>query len=78
MVGCPTLNFSLFGLLKYHLRLRFFLLLTKQNKILTRDNLSKRGWILPHNCVLCLHDESVNYLFVVCHIANMTDEQIEG
>ncbi|CAL1355220.1 unnamed protein product [Linum trigynum] len=42
-------------------------------KILTLDNLKKRGFNLPNRCALCKdEEESVNHLFVSCTFANET------
>jgi zinc-binding in reverse transcriptase len=38
-----------------------------QNKILTTDDLVKRGWTIPNICYLCQNqEESVEYLFSQC------------
>jgi zinc-binding in reverse transcriptase len=42
--------------------------LVLQRKILTRDNLCKRGWLGDVNCVFCSHSESINHLFLFFHI----------
>lgn len=55
---------------KIPLKVRIFLWLAKQNRILTRDNLNKRGWTGPLNCVFCQEYESVDHLFTSCSVAN--------
>lgn len=38
-----------------------------KNKILTWENLCKRGFARPGNCAMCTKDiEDINYLFFVC------------
>ena len=40
-----------------------------KNKLLTWDNLQKRGWIEPSICALCCADEdSVQHLFCSCAV----------
>jgi zinc-binding in reverse transcriptase len=40
--------------------------MTLHNKILTKDNLKKRGWSGDHSCVFCSNPESVDHLFFHC------------
>ena len=54
------------GPLKDKLTLR----LTLNNKLLTWDNLQKRGWKGPNRCALCFSDEeTVTHLFHSCSYA---------
>jgi hypothetical protein len=46
----------------YPTKLKFFWLVL-HNKILTKDNLSKRNWKGPLNCVFCGLPESIDHLF---------------
>jgi zinc-binding in reverse transcriptase len=39
------------------------------NKILTRDNLRRRGWLGEVYCTMCEEQKSVSHLFFTCHIA---------
>jgi hypothetical protein len=49
------------------LKLKFFVWLSVENKILTWKNLQKRGWKGPGMCYLCrLKGESRNHIFVSC------------
>jgi zinc-binding in reverse transcriptase len=50
------------------LKIKIFLWLVKQNKILTKDNLRKRGWIGNNTCVFCNEIETVDHLFLHCSI----------
>ena len=48
-------------------KIRCFICLVVENRILTWDNLLKRGWKGPGVCVLCRHGEdSVQHLFIDC------------
>jgi zinc-binding in reverse transcriptase len=40
--------------------------LLRRNRILTKDQLLKKGWKGDSKCVFCDHDENVNHLFVQC------------
>jgi hypothetical protein len=52
---------------KMPLRIKLFCWLMFENRILTWDNLSKRGLIGPSRCVLCgEREESLNHLMVEC------------
>lgn len=54
------------------LKNRLFLSMDLANKVLTWDNLVKRGVIGPNVCVHFLHsEESVNHLFMHCSFVNM-------
>jgi hypothetical protein len=46
-----------------------FLWLVLHNKILTKDNLSKRNWKGNLNCVFCGLPESIDHLFFQCSVA---------
>jgi zinc-binding in reverse transcriptase len=48
------------------LKIKNFLWLISKNKILTKDNLRKRGWIGDSKCVFCQEDETINHLFLHC------------
>jgi len=43
--------------------------LVEKNSILTRDNLTRRGWHGDKRCYFCLENESVNHLFFDCSMA---------
>jgi hypothetical protein len=57
--------------LKIPPRVQNFLLLFSQNKILTRDNLRKRGIPKPLECSLCKEIESVPHLFFDCLVSSL-------
>ena len=49
-------------------KISFFLWLTVQNRILTLDNLLKRGFTGPSRCALCLQtEETMEHLLNTCH-----------
>lgn len=48
-------------------RVKIFIWIMLRNKILTMDNLIKRGWQTPNRCILCKQAaESVQHLFATC------------
>jgi hypothetical protein len=50
------------------LKIKLFIWLVVENKILTWDNLQGRGWEGPNICHLCLKEpETVNHLLVNCY-----------
>ncbi len=52
---------------KVPLRVKLFLWLAAKNRILTADNLAKRGWIGPSICVLCGdNQENLHHLLLDC------------
>ena len=52
------------------LNAKLTLWLTVNNKLLTWDNLQRRGWIGPNRCALCYSDEEVvSHLFNLCSYA---------
>jgi zinc-binding in reverse transcriptase len=52
--------------LKIPIKNKLFLWMVLNNKILTRDNLRKKGWVGDGSCVFCNFQESVNHLFLHC------------
>jgi zinc-binding in reverse transcriptase len=64
--GCINYSMNYLWELKLSLKVRCFLWLVVQNKILITDNLSRKGWIGPLSCVFCPVNESVNHLFLTC------------
>ncbi len=49
------------------LKVKIFVWLLIRKKVLTADNLSKRGWSGEGRCALCTNeDETVDHLFMVC------------
>ena len=51
------------------LKIRIFMWLAHKNRILTTDNLLKRGWQGQNKCQFCHQPESINHLFVTCTFA---------
>lgn len=48
-------------------KIKIFFWLMLQDKILTLDNLAKRGQYIPNRCILCKHYlEMVNHIFIHC------------
>jgi hypothetical protein len=57
-------------------RIHIFLWLLTKNKILTRDNLSKRKKLDDITCLFCTEFESVRHLFFECCVAQNIWETI--
>jgi hypothetical protein len=57
--------------LKIPPRIQVFLWLFSQNKVMTRDNLRKRGMPKPLECSLCKEIETVRHLFFECLISEL-------
>lgn len=51
------------------LKIKVCFWLALQNSVLTKDNLTKRGWNGGKACVFCGINELVEYLFLHCSIA---------
>lgn len=47
-------------------KLRIFTWLLHRNKILTKDNLTKKGCVGSTKCCFCTNEESVTHLFFLC------------
>jgi zinc-binding in reverse transcriptase len=52
--------------LKIPLKNKLFLWMVLHNKILTKDNLIKRGWSGHTSCAFCIFTESVDHIFFNC------------
>ena len=68
----PEFLIPIFGGLNYAklpLKIKIFMWLVEKNSILTRDNLTRRGWHRDKRCNFCLENESVNHLFFDCSMA---------
>jgi hypothetical protein len=50
-------------------KIKVFLWLVLRNRILTKDNLKKRNWQGPVECVFCGIAESIDHLFFRCPVA---------
>ena len=48
------------------LKIKVFLWLLKQDRILTKTNLVRRGWHGNTNCLFCGDEESTTHLFITC------------
>lgn len=67
--ACP---FKKFWNIKVPLKIRIFLWLFLKNKILTKDNLYKRGWRKGDKiCQFCCREESIQHLFFDCPFAKL-------
>lgn len=67
--SCPLKKF---WYIKAPLKIRVFLWLFLKNKILTKDNLYKRGWRKGDKiCQFCCREESIQHLFFECPLAKL-------
>lgn len=55
--------------MKLPAKIKIFLWLLLWKRILTKDNLKKRGWLGDHSCMFCAGDESIDHLFFGCSLA---------
>jgi hypothetical protein len=55
--------------MKIPLKIKIFAWYLRRGVTLTRDNLAKRNWNGPKNCVFCYYNESIQHLFFECHFA---------
>jgi hypothetical protein len=62
--------------IKVQPRVHVFLWLLANNKLLSRDNLSKRQHVPDASCLFCCDDESVAHLFFECVVAREMWSQI--
>jgi hypothetical protein len=65
-VNCP---YKVLWKLKIPLRIKVFDWLVIKNRVLTRDNLKKKGWKGSGLCEFCDSLESQNNLFFVCPLS---------
>jgi zinc-binding in reverse transcriptase len=68
--GIPDSEFVSIWNTKMPLKIQFFLWLVKRNKILTKVNLKKKGWLDSTQCVFCSAEESSDHLSVTCPFIN--------
>lgn len=67
MGGYQMMNFIIYGNPNcLFFKMKIFLWLVRQNRILTKDNLLKKGWAGSSKCKFCDQDETVDHLFVTC------------
>ena len=64
--GIQNVTFNTIWKAKIPFKIKIFLWLVKQDKILTRVNLSKRGWLGDVSCQFCGAPETIDHLFVQC------------
>ena len=57
-------------------KIHVFLWLFSYNELMTRDNLSKRGFEKSHECVYCSERESIQLLFFECVVAKQICESV--
>jgi zinc-binding in reverse transcriptase len=69
LLARPLHNSSLWHIwdIKGPLRITIFSLLAGHNRILTTNNLRRRGWRLTSICYMCrTEEETTNHLFITC------------
>jgi hypothetical protein len=64
--GIPNSEFDTIWKAPIPLKVKIFLWLLKKNKVLTKLNLVKKGWLGPIDCPFCGLPESIDHLFVEC------------
>ena len=58
-------------------KINIFFWILLQNKILTLDNLKKRGFFIVNRCVLCKNDEElVDHIMLHCPFSSMVWDKI--
>ena len=57
-------------------RVQVFLWLLSHNKLMTKDNLAKRGIEKPLDCVYCIDKETIAHLFFGCVVAKQIWRQV--
>ena len=57
-------------------KIHFFLWLLTHNKLLTRDNLSKRQQVDDASCIFCSEPETSTHVFLECVVAKVVWERI--
>ena len=62
-------NHKLIWKLNLPLKIKIFLWYLVKGIILTKDNLIKRNWNGNKKCGFCNTDESIQHLFIECHVA---------
>jgi zinc-binding in reverse transcriptase len=66
ILGVPINLFRSVWALKISLKNKLFFWMVLHNKILTKDNLSKRGWTRNNSCMFCTTQKIVDHLFFHC------------
>lgn len=65
----PQKIYKVLWKMKLPAKIKIFLWLLLWKRILTKDNLKKRGWLGDHSCMFCAGDESIDHLFFGCSLA---------
>nr|CAD1842587.1 unnamed protein product [Ananas comosus var. bracteatus] len=69
--GVTATHFARLWKTKTPLKVKIFGWLVLLRKVLTKDNLSKRGWSGEVTCALCLDEpESIDHLFLNCYMTH--------
>ena len=55
--------------LKMPLKNKIFMWYLKRGVILTKDNLARQNWNGNKQCCFCSSDETIQHLFIDCHVA---------
>lgn len=64
--GIKPRNVMLWWKLPIPIKIRIFMRLAYKNRILTKDNLLKRGWQGCNTCIFCTQPKSIQHLFFTC------------
>lgn len=64
--GIKNTTYTTLWKTKIPLKIKIFIWLVKEGKILTKDNLAKKGWIGDQSCIFCGSLETIDHLFVTC------------
>lgn len=67
--GYPNQQFEITWQSKVPLKIKIFIWLLRQDKVLTKSNLANRGWIGDLYCPFCGLTETADHLFVTCSFA---------
>ena len=51
------------------LKIKIFMWYLKRGVILTKGNLARRNWNGNKQCCFCYRDETIQHLFIDCHVA---------
>jgi zinc-binding in reverse transcriptase len=66
--GVENTQYQLVWSASIPLKIKMFLWLVRKNKILTKDNLQKRGWRGQTKCIFCKAHETIDHIFIHCSI----------
>ena len=68
--GIPNTTFDTIWSSKIPLKIKVFLWFVKENKVHTKINLLKKGWLGPTDCLFCGQPETTAHLFVTCPVVS--------